>query len=214
MNEIIENNENIELRDEINEDRIWKVYLHTVPKEISGYDWDKYYVGITKMKSTHRWGRNGNGYKTQVFHRAIEKYGWDNIKHEVLFENLTQKEANKKEMELIEKLDSRNPKHGYNITFGGDSNRHQCKLVAQYNLDGDFIKIFYSLEEAEKIYGNIVMTAQISKGSMWRYIDDINNFPHKIDSYKNPFVSEPLEQYDLHGNYIKTFSSRDEASKI
>ena len=32
------------------------VYLHTVPKEISGYDYDKYYVGITGTKPEARWG--------------------------------------------------------------------------------------------------------------------------------------------------------------
>ena len=79
-------------------------------------------------------------------------------------------------MELIEKLDSRNPKHGYNITYGGDSHKHQCKLVAQYSLEGYFIKIFYSLEEAKNIYGRINMFSQTSKGFMWRYVDDINNF--------------------------------------
>ena len=48
MNETIETNEDIELNEISNcgEDRIWSVYLQTVPKEISGYDWDKYYVGI------------------------------------------------------------------------------------------------------------------------------------------------------------------------
>lgn len=32
------------------EDAKWTVYIHIVPKELSGYDWDKYYVGITKQK--------------------------------------------------------------------------------------------------------------------------------------------------------------------
>ena len=52
----------------------YSVYVHTAP---SG----KMYVGITKQKPEYRWGRNGIKYKTQVFYRAIEKYGWDNIDH-------------------------------------------------------------------------------------------------------------------------------------
>ena len=29
------------------ENNVWTVYVHIVPKEISDYDYDKYYVGIT-----------------------------------------------------------------------------------------------------------------------------------------------------------------------
>ena len=28
------------------EERKWKVYMHVVPKELSGYKHDKYYIGI------------------------------------------------------------------------------------------------------------------------------------------------------------------------
>lgn len=31
------------------------VYVHIVPKEISGYNWDKYYVGITSQTPKKRW---------------------------------------------------------------------------------------------------------------------------------------------------------------
>ena len=61
----------------------WTVYMHTVPKEISGYENDKRYIGITKQTPTRRWG-NGFGYKKQSFFLAIQKYGWENIKHEIL----------------------------------------------------------------------------------------------------------------------------------
>ena len=216
MNETIETNEDIELNEISNcgEDRIWSVYLHTVPKEINGYDWDKYYVGITKSKPEHRWGKNGNGYKRQVFYRAIQKYGWNNIKHEVLFTGLSQKDANEKEMTLIKELNSNNRIYGYNNTFGGDSNRHFTKPLAQYDLDGNFLKIFSSIEEAEKIYGSISMNAQMSRGYIWKRVKDINNIPQKVNPYINPFYSEPLEQYDLFGNYIQTFINRYEAAKI
>lgn len=29
------------------ENNVWTVYVHIIPKEISDYDYDKYYVGIT-----------------------------------------------------------------------------------------------------------------------------------------------------------------------
>lgn len=94
------------------EENNWCVYKHTTP---SG----KVYIGITSQKIELRW-RNGKGYKTQVFNHAIEKYGWDNIIHEVLFENLSHKDACAKEIELIEKYKSNDSKYGYNVTSGGD----------------------------------------------------------------------------------------------
>lgn len=36
----------------------YKVYYHKVPKEISGYDFDKYYIGISCKKNLiERWGK-------------------------------------------------------------------------------------------------------------------------------------------------------------
>lgn len=88
------------------------VYKHTTPN-------GKAYVGVTRMEPERRW-RHGEGYKKHVlFHRAIEKYGWENIRHEILFEGLTQQEASEKEIELIRDLDLCNPSKGYNIDTGG-----------------------------------------------------------------------------------------------
>ena len=91
------------------------VYKHTSP---SG----KIYIGITSQKPEYRW-RNGNGYKNHLyFYNAILKYGWDNFEHEILFNNLTKKEAEQKEIELIEEYKSNQKMHGYNIANGGNSN--------------------------------------------------------------------------------------------
>lgn len=91
----------------------FKVYIHTFPN-------NKVYVGITSYKNAnYRW-QNGKGYKTQrLMYNAIQKYGWDNIKHKVLFDNLTKEEAEKKEIELINFYKSSNKKYGYNIDNGG-----------------------------------------------------------------------------------------------
>lgn len=98
----------------------YSVYLHTTPS-------DKVYVGITNQRSNHRWGKNGNNYKKQVFGLAVRKYGWDNIRHEVLFEGLTLEEAEAKEKELIAKYHANDPQFGYNCTDGGG--------VCQFNDD-------------------------------------------------------------------------------
>lgn len=96
----------------------WKVYVHTVPKKISGYKYDKHYVGITGKDPKERW-RDGKGYKNGIFKKAIKKYGWDNIKHKIVAENLSHEEACELEKELIKKYKSFGER-GYNATEGGE----------------------------------------------------------------------------------------------
>ena len=55
----------------------------------------------------------------KVFIKLLKKHGWDNFKHEILFENLSEKEAKNKEIELICEHNTKTP-NGYNITEGGD----------------------------------------------------------------------------------------------
>lgn len=79
------------------------VYKHICPN-------DKIYIGITSQAAPKRW-RNGEGYKqNKHFYSAILKYGWDNIKHEILFENLSKKQACEIEKRLIAEYDSTNRK--------------------------------------------------------------------------------------------------------
>lgn len=89
----------------------YKVYKHTCPN-------GKVYIGMTKCNPLERWG-NGFGYESQTyFWRAIVKYGWINIKHEVLYENLSKQEAEEMEIKLIKEYNSQDINYGYNIDLG------------------------------------------------------------------------------------------------
>lgn len=90
------------------------VYMHTTPN-------GKKYIGMTQKKPKERW-RNGKGYYTQYFGKAIKKYGWDNIKHEIIAEGLTEEQAEVKEKELILFYKTNDVKFGYNIESGGKHN--------------------------------------------------------------------------------------------
>ena len=94
----------------------YSVYKHTFPN-------GKVYIGITRRKPERRWGKDGSGYKeTQpIMVNAIKKYGWDNIKHEILYEGLTQEEAEAIEIQLISQYQSNNIDFGYNVENGGNS---------------------------------------------------------------------------------------------
>lgn len=92
----------------------YKVYIHTIPN-------NKVYIGITKQEPKIRWSYGNNYRHNKYFYRAIKKYGWNNIKHEILFDNLTKEEACKLEQQLIKKYNSTNSKYGYNISTGGEA---------------------------------------------------------------------------------------------
>ena len=91
------------------------VYQHK--NKING----KVYIGITSQKPEQRWGSQGCNYKSSPhFYSAIQKYGWDNFEHNILFTGLTKEQACLKEQELIKEYNLINRKFGYNSTSGGD----------------------------------------------------------------------------------------------
>lgn len=98
--------------------RRWSVYKHTSP---SG----KVYVGIAQDVH-HRWRGDGSGYKgsTRIWY-AIQKYGWENFKHEILAHGLTLQGASELEKTLIRLYKATDANYGYNLRSGGyDGTNH------------------------------------------------------------------------------------------
>lgn len=96
------------------EERNYKLYVHISPS-------NKRYYGITGLERMQDRWQNGEGYKhNRHFYNAINKYGWDNIQHIVLFNKLTQKEAQLLEQMYIALYDTTNGKYGYNKDLGGN----------------------------------------------------------------------------------------------
>lgn len=94
------------------ERKTYKVYLLTFPN-------GKKYCGFTSRKLERRWD-NGNGYqKCPLVYKAIQKYGWDNVKKELLYEFETEEEGLNKEKEVIKEMQLTNPEYGYNLHEGG-----------------------------------------------------------------------------------------------
>lgn len=99
----------------------FKVYIHTTPD-------GKRYVGITKLKPETRWNK-GKGYSTQDFGNAIELYGWENILHEIVAENLTKEQAWDVEAFYIKKYKTTDRNFGYNTVKG---NSYKTKPKRQF----------------------------------------------------------------------------------
>lgn len=97
------------------------VYKHTTP---SG----KSYIGITGRIVEKRWD-SGHGYRqNKYFWNAIKKYGWNNIAHEILYEDITKEEACKIEIDLINLFKTSNRRFGYNFSTGGEYGSLGVKL--------------------------------------------------------------------------------------
>lgn len=102
---------NIRITNPSKEEKTYVVYRHLFPN-------GKSYIGITSARPCYRRWKHGEGYRNQrKVYNAIKKFGWGNISHEIIANNLTLDEANRMEQELIAKYDSIN--EGYNITIGG-----------------------------------------------------------------------------------------------
>lgn len=112
------------------EERNYKLYVHISPS-------NKRYYGITCQKyAKYRWD-SGHGYRNNKhFTNAINKYGWENFQHLVLFDNLTKEEACLLEQCYIALYDTTNPKYGYNNSLGGEhglASEHTKKKISENN---------------------------------------------------------------------------------
>ncbi|NJO48130.1 MAG: GIY-YIG nuclease family protein [Leptolyngbyaceae cyanobacterium RM2_2_4] len=82
----------------------------------------KIYIGQTIQLPNIRWRRHARGIDKTAISLAIQKYGKENFKFEVIEECSSLEELNFKEELLIAKLNSLAP-FGYNIKRGGDNHK-------------------------------------------------------------------------------------------
>lgn len=129
----------------------YTLYMHTTP---SG----KVYIGITKQKPERRW-RGGEGYRppagrSSPFYEAIIKYGWDNIKHEILAEGLTKAEACELEQVTIQEHEAQDSRKGYNVLNGGEVPMADCPQAVRQKMSESAFKKWSRPEYIEKHTGD------------------------------------------------------------
>ena len=179
------------------------VYKHTSP---SG----KVYIGVTCQKPSSRW-KNGKGYENcRKFMNAINKYGWSNFKHEILFSGLSESDAGKIEEELIVKYRSRDDRYGYNIREGG-SRSHISDETRRRMSDAKKGKRF-SKESRAKM--SVAKKGKPTWNKGLRHSDESRK--RMSESHiKNADVGigcRHVSQFDIEGNLIATFVSVKQAA--
>lgn len=199
----------------------YKVYCHTSPN-------NKRYVGIS-INPEKRWA-NGEGYiKNYQFYPDIQKYGWNNFKHEILYENLSIEEAKEKERTLIKEWDLMNPLYGYNLTEGGDGafseySRYLMSKSRKGNVNSkgqihtpenrkqisESLKKYYAAHPKKDVLdlNNPEIQAIIKRREEQAHI----NRSKAISGANNP-SAKAIIQYDLEGHVLNTFPYATMAAK-
>lgn len=93
---------------------MYTVYMHEHREN------GKKYIGITSQDAYKRWGNGKNYKRSSHFRSAVDKYGWDMFRHEILYTDLSYEDACRIESELIEKYRTNDREYGYNNSNGGE----------------------------------------------------------------------------------------------
>ena len=176
------------------------VYMH---KNIIN---EKVYIGITCQNPiSSRW-KNGLGYKkSPLFYQAIQKYGWNNFEHIILFQCLSKEDAEEKEKELIKKYKSNNREFGYNIQNGGGISN--VSELTKFKLRKVNIGKHHSEETKKKM--SIAHKGK-QKCLGYKHSEETKEKHRQLMfREKNPRC-KAVNQYDLQGNFIRTFSCMEE----
>jgi hypothetical protein len=201
---------------------------------------NKKYIGLTcffkKRIAAHVNALNNNKHGNIYLQRAWNKYGKNNFKIYIICICTNYHILNEMERFFIKMFKTYDDNFGYNLTFGGDSEKRteiaikdlinfwtklRGKKILQYDKEGNFIKEFESISQASKEIkkGKRDISRILNKeigtcgGYQWRYYKE--NYLLKIDSYNIIYNGmKKVIQYTKDMEYIRDFKSLKEGSDI
>lgn len=183
-------------------ERTFCVYMHKTPS-------NKVYIGLTSMKPEYRWSNGKGYYKNQYFTNAINKYGWDDIEHKILFDGLTKQEACEKEIELIKLYDSTNSEKGYNIGTGGEFGATGVKKPKEFC---DMISRRHKGKTVSNETKRKILETRKKHGVTYK--GENNPFYHKHHTQETMLkLYKKVDVYMTDGDFVKTCESLKAASE-
>lgn len=168
------------------------IYKYTSPN-------NKSYIGQTIKTIKERAGKDGYRYKScPMFYNAIQKYGWDNFKCEILLsvdlpDDELRNYLNEKEKYYIKLYDTQ--ANGYNTSPGGDAptwlNLDEEEIIRLYTQErktlrqiAEIFNVDWSVIQT-RLHNNNIDTAGVGEHSpAWR-IDIADNIKDIITLYKD-----------------------------
>ena len=194
-----------------------KYYIYKATNILNGMSYIGQSVHPEERFQQHHTDRRN---KNSIFHRAIDKYGSDSFKWEILVKVDGKESANKAEKHFIERENTYKP-NGYNMTKGGDGgSMWNVRPVVQLTKDGEYVSRYESATEAGRAgYGQSVVSAccaekiQTCKGYIFMFESDyLANGPRKMVK-RMPNRAKAIIQCDREGNMIKRFPMIKDASE-
>lgn len=174
------------------------IYKYTSP---SG----KVYIGQTRdeRKRRSKWFSTGTYYAGSKLENARKKYGPENFEYEVL-------------MRIQSDLGG-----SQNIHSAKQISKSHEKAIIQYTLDGDFVQVWKSSKEVEKVTGikacNIALVLKGTRyqtgGFIFRYYTG-DDFPLKIEVQPSKAQKQVVCQYTLGGDLIREFPCINDAASV
>ena len=169
-------------------------YIYKIVNDIN----QKIYVGKTEFDINKRFQEHcrdafKNHNEKRPLYAAMQKYGIEHFHIELIEQTDI---PNEREIYWIEHL--KTFKYGYNATLGGDGKRY---------LDYDLIIETF---KQTKTYHKTAQLIGCSRDTVEAIIKE-----YKLTEYNDPTanIRKMVNQYDLQGNYIKTYASAFEAAK-
>lgn len=178
----------------------------------------KIYIGVHKTENPDIFdGYIGNGIEIgwniknpkTAYQYALKKYGYSKFKRSTLYTFDTEEEAYNKEAEIVT-IDFIKRRDNYNTAVGGKHSGEHYKYIYQYDLNGNFIQEWFSVQDTAKVFHcyknrfNIAIKEKRSAfNSFWtnQKLDKLD-----ISDYKLSQHSE-IYQYNTEGELIKIFDS-------
>lgn len=167
---------------------------------------NKVYIGQTIREPNIRFGNNGNNYKhsrNTLFYNAIQKYGWNNFEHKIIYtiENESKDDLllalNSLEEQEILKYNSCNREYGYNVESGGKntSKSDKTKQKISNSLNKNKKEIENIINEINKDNSEIIpKTDFVDKKTILQYIKgkykEIENIINELNKDNSEIISK------------------------
>ena len=178
----------------------------------------KIYIGVHKTENPNVFdGYIGNGIEvgwniknpSTAFQNALKKHGYSKFKRSTLYVFDNEEDAYNKEAEIVN-IDFIKRRDNYNTALGGRHPGARFKTLYQYDLNGNYISEWFSVQETCKHFEcydnrfNIAIKEKRSAfNSYWSYekVSKLDVSEYRLSQHSETY------QYDTEGNLLGIFSS-------